>query len=505
MAKPDKNAPSRPVARLPKGLRDIGADELRQTQAMIETIRAVYERYGFEPLETPAFEYTDALGKFLPDQDRPNEGVFSFLDVAPEARDSKDREQWLSLRYDLTAPLARYVAENFQDLPKPFRRYATGSVFRNEKPGPGRFRQFTQFDADTVGAESVAADAEMCMLAADTMEALGFARGQYVIKVNNRKVLDGLREAVSLQGREHDARWLIVMRALDKFDRLGLDGVTALLGAGRKDESGDFTKGAELDTAAIAAVTAIFAAIGGIDEKLAQLGERLKASAVGQDGLAELRTIWSLVSAAGYGDGRIAIDPSVVRGLEYYTGPVFEAELLIPAADDKGNPVRFGSVGGGGRYDDLVARFTGQKVPATGFSIGVSRLQAALNLIGRASKPVPGPVVVTVMDKDRIADYQRMVQALREAGIRAELYLGNPKKFGRQLEYADKRGAPVAVIQGTNEREAGEVILKDLIEGARAAQAITDNKEWKATRPAQVSVPEEKLVEAVRDILARHG
>ncbi len=505
MAKPDKNAPSRPVARLPKGLRDIGADELRQTQAMIETIRAVYERYGFEPLETPAFEYTDALGKFLPDQDRPNEGVFSFLDVAPEARDSKDREQWLSLRYDLTAPLARYVAENFQDLPKPFRRYATGSVFRNEKPGPGRFRQFTQFDADTVGAESVAADAEMCMLAADTMEALGFARGQYVIKVNNRKVLDGLREAVSLQGREHDARWLIVMRALDKFDRLGLDGVTALLGAGRKDESGDFTKGAELDTAAIAAVTAIFAATGGIDEKLAQLGERLKASAVGQNGLAELRTIWSLVSAAGYEDGRIAIDPSVVRGLEYYTGPVFEAELLIPAADDKGNPVRFGSVGGGGRYDDLVARFTGQKVPATGFSIGVSRLQAALNLIGRASKPAPGPVVVTVMDKDRIADYQRMVQALREAGIRAELYLGNPKKFGRQLEYADKRGAPVAVIQGTNEREAGEVILKDLIEGARAAQAITDNKEWKATRPAQVSVPEEKLVEAVRDILARHG
>ncbi len=505
MAKPDKNAPSRPVARLPKGLRDIGADELRQTQAMIETIRAVYERYGFEPLETPAFEYTDALGKFLPDQDRPNEGVFSFQDVAPEARDPKDREQWLSLRYDLTAPLARYVAENFQDLPKPFRRYATGSVFRNEKPGPGRFRQFTQFDADTVGAESIAADAEMCMLAADTMEALGFTRGQYVIKVNNRKVLDGLREAVGLQGREHDVRWLIVMRALDKFDRLGLDGVTALLGPGRKDESGDFTKGAELDAAAIAAVTAIFAAAGAIDEQLAQLGERLKASAVGQDGLAELRTIWSLVSAAGYGDGRIAIDPSVVRGLEYYTGPVFEAELLIPATDDKGNPVRFGSVGGGGRYDDLVARFTGQKVPATGFSIGVSRLQAALNLIGRAPRPAPGPVVVTVMDKDRIADYQRMVQALREAGIRAELYLGNPKKFGRQLEYADKRGAPAAVIQGTNEREAGEVILKDLIEGALAAQAITDNREWKATRPAQVSVPEDKLVEAVRDILARHG
>ncbi len=496
MAKQDKDAPKRPTARLPKGMRDIGPAELRQTQAMLDKIRAVYERYGFEPLETPAFEYTDALGKFLPDSDRPNEGVFSFQD---------EDEQWLSLRYDLTAPLARYVAENFQDMPKPFRRYATGSVFRNEKPGPGRFRQFTQFDADTVGAESVAADAEMCMLAADTLEALGISRGQYVIKVNNRKLLDGLREVISLNGSEHNARWLTVMRALDKFDRLGIDGVKALLGPGRKDESGDFTKGAELDTAAIIAVTSIFAAASNIDEKLAQLGERLGASAVGQEGLAELQTIWSLVSAAGYGDGRVAIDPSVVRGLEYYTGPVFEAELLIPATDEKGNPVRFGSVGGGGRYDDLVARFTGQKVPATGFSIGVSRLQAALNLIGRAPAPTLGPVVVTVMDKDQIASYQKFVQTLREDGIRAELYLGNPKKFGRQLEYADKRGSPVVVIQGSNEREAGQVILKDLVEGAQAAAAIKDNKEWKETRAAQVTVPEAELVSAVREILARHS
>lgn len=496
MAKTDKNTPQRPEARVPKGMRDIGPAELRQTQAMLDKIRAVYERYGFEPLETPAFEYTDALGKFLPDQDRPNAGVFSFQD---------EDEQWLSLRYDLTAPLARYVAENFQDLPKPFRRYATGSVFRNEKPGPGRFRQFTQFDADTVGAESVAADAEMCMLAADTLEALGIPRGQYVVKVNNRKVLDGLREVVGLTDEASNARWLTVMRALDKFDRLGIDGVKALLGPGRKDESGDFTKGAELDTAAIVTVTSIFEAHSKVEDKLAQLGQRFNDSEVGKQGLGELQTIWSLVSAAGYGDGRIAIDPSVVRGLEYYTGPVFEAELLIPATDEKGNPVRFGSVGGGGRYDDLVARFTGQKVPATGFSIGVSRLQAALNLIGRAPAPALGPVVVTVMDKDQIPAYQKMVQTLREADIRAELYLGNPKKFGRQLEYADKRGAPVAVIQGSTEREAGQVILKDLIEGAKAAAAIKDNKEWKEARPAQVSVPEANLVEAVREILARHS
>ena len=534
MAKQDKDAPKRPTARLPKGMRDIGPAELRQTQAMLDKIRVVYERYGFEPLETPAFEYTDALGKFLPDSDRPNEGVFSFQD---------EDEQWLSLRYDLTAPLARYVAENFQDMPKPFRRYATGSVFRNEKPGPGRFRQFTQFDADTVGAESVAADAEMCMLAADTLEALGIPRGQYVIKVNNRKILDGLRDAVGLADAENNTRWLTVMRALDKFDRLGREGVAQLLGRGRKDESGDFTAGANLDEAAIARLLQMLTlrqhadmqqGLNGlrfnpvintgkdVDELVPRKLTSTISSAISyyventqhrdirelaalETGLREIEEIGNMFEAAGFDDGRIVFDPSVVRGLEYYTGPVFEAELLIPATDEKGNPVRFGSVGGGGRYDDLVARFTGQKVPATGFSIGVSRLQAALNLIGRAPAPTLGPVVVTVMDKDQIASYQKFVQTLREAGIRAELYLGNPKKFGRQLEYADKRSAPVAVIQGSTERDAGQVILKDLIEGAQAAAAIKDNKEWKETRAAQVTVPEVELVSAVREILARHS
>ncbi|MBX9863555.1 MAG: histidine--tRNA ligase [Hyphomicrobium sp.] len=485
MAKPDKTA-QKPKARLPKGMRDIGASELRQTHAMLETIRGVYERYGFEPLETPAFEYTDALGKFLPDSDRPNEGVFSFQD---------EDEQWLSLRYDLTAPLARHVAENYQDMPKPFRRYATGSVYRNEKPGPGRFRQFTQFDADTVGAESVAADAEMCMLAADTLEALGIARGQYVIKVNNRKVLDGIMQTVGIDLTNGAAK-LAVLRSLDKLDKFAAADVRLLLGPGRKDDSGDFTKGAGLEPAQI---DAILGFVG-----VASAETSFEPTPLYREGLAELDEMRALLDAGGYRDDRVRIDYSVVRGLEYYTGPVFEAELLIPAKDEKGNPVRFGSVGGGGRYDDLVARFTGQKVPATGFSIGVSRLQAALNLIGRAPKPALGPVVVTVMDKDAIAAYQKMVKTLRDANIRAELYLGNPKKFPKQLEYADKRGSPVVVIQGSNEREAGEVILKDMIEGAKAAAAIKDNKEWKETRPAQVSVPESGLVDAVREILARH-
>jgi histidyl-tRNA synthetase len=515
MAKPTKDA--RPEPRLPKGLRDIEAAELRQQQDMLAKIRAVYERYGFEPLETPAFEYTDALGKFLPDQDRPNEGVFSFQEEAPETREPSGAEPWLSLRYDLTAPLARYVAQNFQTLAKPFRRYAVGNVWRNEKPGPGRYRQFMQFDADTVGAESVAADAEMCMLAADTLEALGIKRGDYVIKVSNRKVLDGVMEAVGLGGEANSSKRLIVLRAIDKLDRLGINGVRQLLGKGRKDESGDFTKGAEISPSQIEAIEAMFGFSVEIDVKTdGSEVTRLSGAfpkpypaiinvPVFYDAMSELGQIKKLTRAAGYED-RVRIDLTVVRGLEYYTGPVFEAELTFEVKDEKGNPVRFRSVGGGGRYDDLVARFTGQKVPATGFSIGVSRLQAALNALNaNKTKPTEGPVIVTVMEKDRIADYQRLVQTLRNANIRAELYLGNPKKFGKQLEYADKRGSPCVVIQGSDERAKGEVLLKDMIEGAKAAAAIADNKEWKETRPAQVSVKELNLVAEVKKILDRHS
>jgi histidyl-tRNA synthetase len=481
-------------ARLPRGLADRAPAEIAATRRMLETIRAVYERYGFEPVETPAIEYTDALGKFLPDQDRPNEGVFSFQD---------DDEQWLSLRYDLTAPLARYVAEHFDALPKPYRSYREGWVFRNEKPGPGRFRQFMQFDADTVGSASPAADAEICMMAADTMEALGVPRGSYVVKVNNRKVLDGVLEEIGLAGEANAGKRLTVLRAIDKLDRLGVDGVRQLLGAGRKDESGDFTKGAGLDNVAIERVLAsISAQAGDTDVILAKLN--LTASSRGEDGISQLRSIADLVRAAGYDEARVKIDPSVVRGLEYYTGPVYEVELTFPIEGEDGKPIRFGSVGGGGRYDGLIARFRGEPVPATGFSIGVSRLMAALRHLGKvATEAEPGPVVVTVFDKDRVADYQKMVASLRNAGIRAELYLGSGK-MGPQLKYADKRGAPCVVIQGGDEKARGEVQIKDLIEGAKAAAAIASNQEWRASRPAQFAVPEAKLVDAVREVLARH-
>jgi histidyl-tRNA synthetase len=523
MSKPTKTvgANSRPQARLPKGFQDTSAEHIRATSRMLDTIREVYERYGFEPLETPAIEYTDALGKFLPDQDRPNEGVFSFQD---------EDEQWLSLRYDLTAPLARYVAENFDRLPKPFRRYQAGPVWRNEKPGPGRFRQFMQFDADTVGTDNIAADAEICMLAADTLEALGVPRGQYVIKVNSRKVLDGVMEAIGLDGEANIARRLMVLRAIDKYDRLGREGVRSLLGAGRKDESGDFTRGAGLDDAQIQSVLGIVASSVEfyqpeslmVGRPLEDMEQNEKGNSVdsfqmlsawkpsagrnetGIAGIEELRQLITLCESAGYGSKRVRLDQSVVRGLEYYTGPVFEAEITIPVTNEDGQAARFGAVGGGGRYDGLVERFLGTKVPATGFSIGVSRLQAALAALNK-DKPqaAEGPVVVLVMEKDRLADYQKMTQALRAAGIRAEMYLGTAG-MKAQMKYADRRGAPCVVIQGGDERAKGEVQIKDLIEGAKAAAVIKDSREWRESRPAQFSVREDELVAKVREVLARH-
>lgn len=474
-----KQKPNRPKARLPRGFVDREAGDIRAVEAMCAKIKQVYELYGFDPVETPLFEYTDALGKFLPDSDRPNEGVFSLQD---------DDEQWMSLRYDLTAPLARHVAQNINDIQLPYRTYRAGYVFRNEKPGPGRFRQFMQFDADTVGAPNVTADAEMCMMMADTMEALGIARGDYVVRVNNRKVLDGVMEAI---GVTDDGQKLAVLRAIDKLDKFGPEGVALLLGEGRKDESGDFTKGAGLDAGQTLKVLD-YVSTGKID---------------GNEGTEELALIEALVRGAGYSESQIKIDPSVVRGLEYYTGPVYECELLFDVTNEKGETVQFGSVAGGGRYDGLVERFTGQTVPATGFSIGVSRLMTALKNLGKLdTQAMQAPVVVCIMDRDAdsLGRYQKMVQTLRGAGIRAELFQGNPKQFGKQLQYADRRGSAVAVIQGGDERANDQVTLKDLIAGREAAKDIADRADWVEQRPAQVTVAEADLVAEVQKILAQY-
>ncbi|WP_299407617.1 histidine--tRNA ligase [uncultured Roseobacter sp.] len=545
MAKPKKTP--RPKAETPKGFRDYFGAEVTQRTEMLRAIAGVYHRYGFDAFESSGVETVEALGKFLPDVDRPNEGVFAWQE---DAEGDKPGD-WLALRYDLTAPLARVYAQHQNDLPKPYRRYAMGPVWRNEKPGPGRFRQFYQCDADTVGAPSVAADAEICAMLADCLEEVGIPRGDYVIRVNNRKVLNGVLEVAGLSGDDKERERGIVLRAIDKLDRLGVEGVRALLGQGRKDESGDFTAGAGLSDNQVDTILSFAEAKQRIGQNLgrvagetiergephsrltrayystvteqgdssfvptdpeseqyrfgatiAYLKEIVSDSKVGEEGVAELEEISALLSAAGYGPDRIAIDPSVVRGLGYYTGPVYEAELTFDIQDEKGRTRNFGSVAGGGRYDDLVKRFTGQEVPATGVSIGVDRLLAALQAKGRMTAADAGPVVVTVMDRDRMADYQAMVAELRQAGIRAEVYLGNPKNFGNQLKYADRRGSPAAVIEGGDEKAKGVVQIKDLILGAKIAESAT-LEEWK-DRPSQFEVPRDQLIAKVREILAQH-
>ncbi|MGE4327942.1 MAG: histidine--tRNA ligase [Pseudodonghicola sp.] len=493
MAKPKKTP--RPKAETPKGFRDYFGAEVTQRTEMLRKIAGVYHRYGFDALESSAVETVEALGKFLPDVDRPNEGVFAWQEV-----DEDDKGDWLALRYDLTAPLARVYAQHRNDLPTPYRRFAMGPVWRNEKPGPGRYRQFYQCDADTVGTASMAADAEICAMLADTLEEVGIARGDYLVRVNNRKVLNGVLEAMGVtdEGQAAD-----VLRTIDKFDKVGEAGVRELLGKGRLDASGAYIDGVGLSEAQAEPVIAFLTSKGAdAGETLANLRAAVGDSAIGAEGVDELAQIADLLAAGGYGADRIVIDPSVVRGLGYYTGPVFEAELTFEILDEKGRKRQFGSVAGGGRYDGLVKRFTGQEVPAVGVSIGVDRLLAALREKGRVTAHDVGPVVVTVMDRDRMADYQAMVTDLRQAGVRAEVYLGNPKNFGNQLKYADRRKSPVAIIEGGDEKAAGIVQVKDLILGAQIAESAT-LEEWKE-RPSQFEVARGDLVAKVREILAAH-
>ena len=494
MTKEKKKRIQRPKALPPRGFRDYFGAEVDERNLMLQKISEVYHRYGFDPLESPGVETVEALGKFLPDVDRPNEGVFAWQD---------EDDSWMALRYDLTAPLARVYAQHRNDLPAPYRRYAMGPVWRNEKPGPGRYRQFYQCDADTVGTASMAADAEFCSMLSDCLEAVGIERGDYIIRVNNRRVLNGVMEVAGLWGDEKEVARGVVLRAIDKLDRLGVNGVRALIGAGRKDASGDFTDGAGLDDASADVI------MGFIDAKrdtagdtFTRLRELVAGSDTGMTGVDELEQINSLLVAQGYGPDRIEIDTSIVRGLGYYTGTVYEAELTFEISDDKGHKRQFGSVTGGGRYDDLVKRFTGQEVPATGVSIGVDRLLAALREKGRVNTKAKGPVVVTVMDRDRLGDYQAMVSELRDAGVRAELYLGNPKSFGNQLKYADKRESPVAVIEGGNEKEKGVLQIKDLALGARLASEIETSEEWKG-QPAQKEIARGDLVAEVKAMIAR--
>ncbi len=488
-----KNKPFRPKARRPRGFEDKPAQLLRAERRLINAAFSVYDMHGFEPLQTPAFEYADALGKFLPDEDRPNVGVFALQD---------DDDQWLSLRYDLTAPLARYVAENYDGLAKPYRRYQAGSVYRNEKPGPGRFREFVQCDADSVGAAGSGADAEMIMLAAEVMRAAGLKDEQYAVQVNNRKLLDGILESSGVPNTTEGAlQRLQVLRAIDKLDRLGSEGVEALLGDGRKDESGDYTEGAKLGKNGIKAVLGFTTASDKDRSKtIASLEKLVGTSERGQEGCTELATIDSILTATGFDNNRVSFDTSIVRGLGYYTGPVFEVELLADIRDKKGRPVRIGSIGGGGRYDDLVTRFRGQAVPATGFSFGVSRFLSALERMDALKQSVKPPVVICAFDRKLMGEYFKMADELRQTGIRAEVFIGSGN-VTKQMKYADRRNAQIAVLVGEDELAKDEVTLKDLYLGAEAAKAIQSNQEWKSSRPAQKTVSREGFVQAIQAML----
>jgi histidyl-tRNA synthetase len=482
------DVPPRPKARAPRGFQDRRIDTLSVERKILDAVSRVYESYGFEHLDTGAFEYADALGRFLPDADRPNEGVFALRD---------DDEQWMALRYDLTAPLARFAAEHWDSLPKPFRRYAYGPVWRNEKPGPGRYREFLQCDADTVGSDRPEADAEVIAMAVEGYAAAGLPRSTYRLKINNRKLLNGLLTAAGVTDSNQK---LAVLRAVDKLDRLGRDGVIALLGAGRRDESGAFTRGAEVESAAIDSVLDFVEAgretRGGTLDRLAQV---IGGSAEGDEGITELSRISDALGRLGVGEDQATLEPSIVRGLEYYTGAVFEADMTLSILDERDEPVRFGSIGGGGRYDDLVARFTGQRTPATGFSFGVSRLAAALAAAGGDTALARGPVVVLALDQTLIGDYLSLAAELRLAGIPAEVYLG-ASGMRAQMKYADRRLSPAAVIVGGDEIAAGTVTVKDLDLGRLLAGSVKDNQVWRDDRPGQFTVPRNEWIARVRQI-----
>jgi len=386
-------------------------------------------KYGFQYLETPSFEYSDSIGKFLPDKERPDEGVFSF----------QDEKKWLSLRYDLTAPLARYVAKNYLEIPKPFKRYQLGTVWRNEKPGPGRFREFLQFDADFVGTKNLQADAELCVMISEILEKCGLSKEEYIVKISSRKITEELFKKINIDSSEQK---LTTLRALDKIDRLGWEGVKQLLGEGRKDKSGDFTKGANLSPTNIKTIE-----------------NELKKKSPETEDLLEIFTIFK-----DYNFDNFEFDPSIIRGLEYYTGPIFEVNLKFEVKNNKGKVIQFGSIGGGGRYDNLVNNFGNYEAPATGISIGLDRLVYALMQKKEFKVKQSKPVVICLFDKSLMKEYIKLQITLRNSGISTEIYPGE-SKLKKQMEYANKIKSPAVILYGEDEIKSGKPILRDLNSG----------------------------------------
>jgi len=426
----------KPSKELPLGFVDRQEKELLVRDFVISNIKEVMIKYGFQYLETPSFEYTDSIGKFLPDKERPDAGVFSF----------KDEKKWLSLRYDLTAPLARYVAKNYLEIPKPFKRYQLGTVWRNEKPGPGRFREFLQFDADYVGTKSLQADAELCVLISEILEKCGLDKKDYTVKISSRKFTDKLFEQLKIKSKEQIST---ALRALDKIDRLGWGEAKKLLGEGRKDKSGDYTKGANLNS-----------------DQINIIENALKNKISDSEDVLDIIKLFKDYNFENY-----KFDPSVIRGLEYYTGPIFEVNLNFEVKNLKGQTIQFGSIGGGGRYDNLVSNFGNFDCPATGISIGLDRLVFALMQKKDFKIKTIRPVVICVFNKNQNKEYVAILNKLRMSNISSEIYPGEGK-LKKQMEYANKIGSPAVILYGDDEIKAGQVTLKNLKTGKETSVTI---------------------------------
>lgn len=460
--------------RLSRGLRDLLPDQMLAREEMVAAIRHVYELYGFVPLSTPAIEYLDVLSGSAGQETQ--QSIFRVTNPEQEA---------LGLRFDLTVPLARVIAQ-YPDLPRPFRRYQVASVWRADKPDKGRFREFTQFDLDSVGTESEIADTEIIAGMCDTLSALHIER--YRVRFSSRAILN-LLIAFAGVPPEQSAD---VFRVLDKLDKAGMEKVRLELMQGYKDESGDFIRGLGLTAEQVGRIER-FLAIKSDSRKEVLAGIRdLFGPSPDIDAV---ERISNHLYALGYADNRVALDLSIARGLAYYTGPVFEALLL--------DAPQFGSVFGGGRYDNLVTRFLGERIPAVGASIGVDRLLAALSYLGaiREEKST-ARVLITNMDPALIDDSLQMTWELRRAGIPTELYIGTAKGLGKQLKYGDQYEIPLAILYGSNERAQNTVTVKNMAVGRAKSAKLDDRSAWLAERPGQTSVARENLIGEIRRLLA---
>ena len=452
-------------AQLPKGFRDNSEDSIDIRNQVINIIRNECEQFGFKNIETPALEYTEALGKFLPDVDRPSGGVFSFQD---------DDGQWLSMRYDLTAPLARYVAENYQFIPKPFKRYQFGSVWRNEKPGPGRYREFIQFDADAIGISNNYIDAELCVIVARIFKKIGFSKNEYKIKYSSRIIWENLFKQIEIEDKQIPA----VLRAVDKLDRVGINGVKDLLLKGREDQSGDFMEGVNLKNDQVNKILDFISNKNSKDDQLSSFEEYLQ----------------------NYKDLPFEFDPTVVRGLEYYTGLVFEVELTTKVVNDKGKEVIFGSVAGGGRYDKLIARFGKEDVPATGISIGIDRLIYAIEQFDKIQSNKKPLIIIANLIPEQISNYLSIAEVVRNEGYACEIFYGS-NNLSKQLKYSDKRKASLVIIIGEDEIKNKTISIKNLTVGKELSKNIDSREEWKELKAGQFIINKDDLITELKKIL----